>query len=62
MNAEKVLDNIFGAILIITTFNVLYLLANGIQNAFTVKFALNVIAFIFSDIALMKDFSGKLLR
>ena len=62
MNAEKVLDNIFGIILIITTFNVLYLLANGIQNAFIIKFALNVIAFIFSDIALMNDFSRKLLR
>ena len=62
MEIDKVLDYILGIIIVITLLNLLYLLINGIQNAFTIKFLINAILFIISDIALMNDFSGKLFR
>lgn len=62
MEIDKVLDYILGIIIVITVLNLLYLLINGIQNAFTIKFLINVIVFIISDIALMNNFSGKLFR
>ena len=62
MEIDKVLDYILGIIIVITLLNLLYLLINRIQNAFTIKFLINAILFIISDIALMNDFSGKLFR
>lgn len=62
MEIDKVLDYILGIIVIITILNILYLGISGIENIITVKFLLNVIAFMISYIALINDFSGKLFR